>query len=216
MSQKTKTKISFAGFQYDGFFGDPILNNPRLLPLVQPFYDALKKLNIRPQDVKYKNPAAANDASVSFELALGRIVLHLSHAGFTLTVQNADWSQAELVAQVVESCWKAVDAILDIKVNRHELQIGMAFIPEGKSQKEITKSFAVPWQLRQTDDLGMCGLILYTATGTFVVDRAAANPQAMYAKITHRFEGQTAFSEMLKQLQDDETWLADALRLEFE
>ena len=75
MAEKTKAKISVAGFQYDSFFGDPILNNQLLVPVLQPLYDALKVLSIRPQDVKYKHPAAANDASVTFELALGKIVL---------------------------------------------------------------------------------------------------------------------------------------------
>ena len=107
MAEKTKTKIGFAGFQYDGFFGDPILDNQRLVPVLQPLYGARKALNVRPQDVKYKHPAAANDASVWFELALGKIVLNLSHSGFALTVQNADWSQAEMLTQLLESCWKA-------------------------------------------------------------------------------------------------------------
>ena len=214
MPEKTKTKISFSAFQYDGFFGDPILNNQRLVPIVQPLYEALKKLNIRPQDVKYKNPAAANDASVVFELAFGRIVLNLSHSGFTLSVQNADWSQADMLTQLVESCWKAVETA-NIKASRHELQIAMTFTPEGKSQTEITKSFAAPWQLRSTDKLEMCGVILYTDKRTVVLDRAAADPKAIFAKISHQFEGTTSFAEMTKQLNGDETWLGDALGLEF-
>jgi len=216
MVEKTKAKISVAGFQYDGFFGDPILNNQRLVPLLQPLYEALKTWDIRPANVKYKNPVAANDASVSFEIASGRLVLSISHTGFTLVVVNADWSQAELVTQLLEACWKASEGALGIKASRHELQIGMTVIPEGKSQQDITRTFAGPWELRPTDELQMCGVILYTANGSLVVDRAAANPQAIFAKIVHRFDGQTAFPEMLKQLYDDELWLGNVLKLEFE
>lgn len=216
MSEKTKAKVSMAGFQYDGFFGDPILNNQRLAPLLQPLYEALKAWNIRPQDVKYKNPAAANDASVSFEIALGRLVLSISHTGLTLVIVNADWSQAEMVTQLVEACWKAVESTLGIKASRHEAQIAITIVPEGKSQQELTKSFAAPWRLRPGDESEMCGVIIYTAHGTFVVDRAAANPQAIFVKIVHRFDGQMAFPEMLKQLYEDELWLASTLELELE
>ena len=89
----------------------------------------------------------------------------------------------------------------------------MSFIPEGKSQKDITKNFAEPWRLRPGDELGMCGVILYTANGTFVVDRTAADPQAMFAKIVHCFDGKTTFAEMLKKLYEDELWLADVPRI---
>jgi hypothetical protein len=216
MPEKIKAKISVAGFTYNGFFGDPILNNQRLVPILQPLYEALKTLNIRPQDVKYKNPAAANDASVIFELALGKIVLNLSHSGFTLTVNNADWNQADMVSQLIQSCWKAADEASGIKADRHELQIGMSFLPEGKSQTEITKQFADAWRLRPTDELAMCGTIIYAKNTTYVVDRAVANPQAIFVKIQHRFAGVTSFTEMLKQLYEDEMWLGDALGVEFE
>jgi hypothetical protein len=216
MSEKIKAKVTAAGFQYDGFFGDPILNNQRLMPLLQPLYEALKVWNIRPQDVKYKNAAAANDASVSFEIAFGKLVLSVSHTGLTLVVVNADWSQAEMVTQLVEACWKAVEATLGIKASRHDLQIAMTVVPEGKSQKEITKPFAGPWRLRPADEAEMCGVIIYTAHGSFLVDRAAATPQGIFAKIVHRFSAQITFSEVLKQLYEDEQWLLSALGLELE
>lgn len=216
MPNKTKAKVSMAGFQYDGFFGDPILDNQRLMPLMQPLYEALKAWNIRPQDVKYKHPAAANESSVAFEIALGRLVLNVSHTGLTLVVINADWSQAEMVTQLLEDCWKAVEGALGIKASRHDAQIGITVVPEGKSPKDITKSFAVPWRLRPGDESEMCGVIIYTAHGSFLVDRAVANPQAIFAKIVHRFDGQTAFSDMLKQLYEDELWLVSTLELELE
>ena len=121
-----------------------------------------------------------------------------------------------MFTQLLESCWKATKESVGIEASRHELQIGMSFIPEGRSQKDITKNFAEPWRLRSADELGMCGVILYTSNGTIVVDRAAANPQAMFAKIVHRFDGKTSFPEMLKKLYDDELWLADVLGLELE
>jgi hypothetical protein len=216
MPDKIKARVSFAAFQYDGFFGDPILNNQRLLPLIQPLYEHLKKWNIRPQDIKYKNPSTANDASISFELAMGGLVVLLSHTGFTVIVNNADWSQAESVSRLIEGCWKAAEETVGIKASRHELQIGMTVVPEGKSQKDITGFFAGPWRLRPTDELEMCGVILYTRRGAFVLDKAATNPDAIFAKILSRFEGQTAFPEMLKQLYDDEAWLGETLNMDFE
>jgi hypothetical protein len=216
MAEKTKAKITHAAFQYDGYFVDPILNAGKLVQLVQPLYEVFKAWNIRPQDVKYKNTPNANDAAASFEVANGRIVLHLSQAGFTLQVQNADWSQAELVTQLVEGCWKAASASLQIGPGRHDLQIMMTMIPEGKSQKELTQSFAAPWKLRPADPLEMCGVVLYTSHGVVVLDRAALNPQAIFAKLVHRFDSRAIFSEMVKELYSDELWLGDVLQLDFE
>jgi hypothetical protein len=215
MPDKTKAKVSTAAFQYDGFFGDPILG-PGLQPLYPILYDALKPWNIRPRDVKIKNPTAANDAIVSYEMAFGRLVLNVSHAGFTLTVQNADWGQAELVTQLVEACWKSVTKALEIKAKHHELQIAMTLVPEGKTLKDITQPFSVPWRLRPADELDMCGLILYTKHGSIVVDKAAANPQAIFVKVVHRFGENATFAEMLKALYEDEGWLGNAMELEIE
>lgn len=214
MPDKIKAKVLFAAFQYDGYFGDPILNNQRLTPVLQPLYDALKPWNIRPQDVKYRHPAAANDSSVSFELASGRMVIGVSHTGFTVTIQNADWSQADLVSQLIAGCWAAMNTV-EVHAHHHELQIQMTILPEGRSIKEITSSLAVPLHLRNADALEMCGLILYTSNGLIVLDKAAANPEAMFAKIIHRFQGQMEFKQMAKQLYEDEAWLADTLGLEF-
>ena len=215
MPDKTKAKVSTAAFQYDGFFGDPILG-PRLQPLFPLLYDALKPWNIRPRDVKIKNPTAANDAMVTYEMALGRLVLSVSHAGFTFTVQNADWSQSELVTQLVDTCWKSVAKVLEIKAEHHELQIAMTLVPEGKTAKDITQSFSVPWRLRPADELEMCGLILYTKHGSVVVDKAAANPQNIFVKIIHSFDKDATLAEMLKVLYDDEVWLASTLALGIE
>lgn len=216
MPEKIKAKVNYAAFEYHGYFGDPILNNQRLLPVLQHLYEALKQWNIRPQDVKYKNAVAANDGSVFFELAGGRLVLAVSHAGFTVTVQNADWNQAEFVSQLIAGCWGAVTRALEIEAHHHELQIQMTVTPEGKSLQDITASFAAPWHLRSADTLEMCGVILYTADGVIVLDRAVANPQGIFAKIVHRFQGQTAFPQMAQQLYDDEAWLANTLGMEFE
>ena len=153
----------------------------------QNMYDALKPWNIRPRDVKIKNPAAANDAIVSYEVAFGKLVLNISHAGFTLTVQNADWGQSELITQLIEACWKSVTKALEIKAEHHELQIAMTLVPEGKTLKDITQSFSIPWRLRRADELEMCGLILYTKHGSIVVDKAAANPLAIFVKIVHHY-----------------------------
>ncbi len=213
MPDKVKAKVLVAAFQYDGYFGDPILNNTRLMPVLQHIYDALKPWDVRPQDVKYRNATAANEGSVFFELASSHIVVGVSQTGFTVTVQNADWSQADLVSQLVAGCWTAMNAV-EVQAHHHELQIQMTITPEGRSLKDVTSSFAAPWNLRPTDRLELCGLILYTSNGVIVVDKAAANPEAMFAKIVRRFQGQTAFPQMAQQLHEDEAWLADRLGLE--
>lgn len=216
MSEKTKTKTQFATFEYKGLFGDPVLNNQRLAPLLQIMYEGLKQWNIKPENVKYRNVTGAMEPSVFYELANSRMVVGLSHAGITLTVQNADWSQAELITQLVAACWNALaTATPDVKVKEHELQIAFTVLPEGKSLKEITKPFAAAWNLRPTDEVDFCGLILYTAHGLIVLDKNAVNPHALFIKIVHRFVGHIPMADMAKQLFGDEEWVSNVLGLEF-
>ena len=68
MPERIKAKVGYSSFEYQGSFGDPILNNNRLLPAIQALYETLKQWNIRPQDVKYKNATSATEPSLSFEL----------------------------------------------------------------------------------------------------------------------------------------------------
>jgi hypothetical protein len=215
MMQKTKANIPYAVFEYNGFFGDPILNNARLAPAIQDLYSTLTQWNIQPKDVKYRNPASAVESSVTLELANGRIAFNLSHSGVTLSVQNADWSQAELITSIIEGCLKTLDTAAGVKIKRHELQIMMTAIPEGKPLKEISKEFAVPWKLRPNDALDFCGVVLYTSRGMIVVDKAVANPEGIFVRIVRRFDATVALSDMVKDLNETEIWLGETLGLEF-
>jgi len=67
---------------------------------------------------------------------------------------------------------------------------------------------------RMVDDLDCYGFILHTTRGLFLVDKSVVNPNGLFMRIEHRFDGQTTFTKMAEALHADELWLADVLALE--
>lgn len=214
MPEKTKAEVKFSSFEYQGSFADPVFDTAPLVSAGQAVYAALKPWNISPQDAKYIFPVSSvADPVISFELANRKYLFSLAHSAIALKVDWADWSQAELIIQMAETFKKTVTGVLNTEVTGHRLNILIQVVLEGKLIKDITKPLAAPLK-RMVDDLDCYGFILHTTRGLFLVDKSVVNPNGLFMRIEHRFDGQTTFTKMAEALHADELWLADVLALE--
>jgi hypothetical protein len=166
MSDKRKSEIKFAQFEYQGFFPDPVFEPQRLFGCVGKVYDGLKPFKISPLAVKYPGGASTPlDTLVSLQLANNLYTLSLSLARFSFKADFVDWSQEPIITSIIDATAKALTDNLKNEISSHQLQIAMQVMVPGVSMKEFTHSF-LPLAKRPAGDAEFNGFILYTRTGT--------------------------------------------------
>jgi hypothetical protein len=216
MLDKIKAEVKYARFEYDGWFSRPVFEPSRLYAAVGGVYQGLEPYNVTASDVKYPGGATSPiDTLLRIQLAKQHYELNLTLAGFKFKAEYVDWTQEPIITNIIEATTQSLTSSLNTKVTAHQLQIQMHVLLPGVSMKEFTRKL-LPSVKRPDSDAEFHGLILHTATGTFLCDKSAAFDNAMFVSIVRKFAGQPSFKDMAKDLMAEEMWLADTLGIEIE
>src|SRR5713101_7853753 len=112
MPEKIHADIPLSFFEYHATFQEPLFDVPRFVSdVVKAVFREFRRLDIALENVTPKpNPPNLGEVAVTFALFGGRVTFTVRLGSIALVVQNPNWSEEPLIADVVRT---GVAAVLD-------------------------------------------------------------------------------------------------------
>jgi hypothetical protein len=218
MSETTRAEVPLSFFEYKVSYEEPLIHAQKLYTEVTPaVFHALRNWNVALENVSARqNPTTFGEVAVTFSLLGGRVVWTVTLGFASVVVRDPDWSEAELLADIVKAGTGAVFACAGLVAALQRATIAMHVKPvSGRIKDFVTNIVRLPTQGTLTDgNIKAYGFSVYRQDSSWVVDTSASYSDALFMRIEHVMGAQVPFDEIASVLRRDETTLLDLLHLD--
>lgn len=182
--------------------------------LLRQIYHALSPWGVDLEKISW-NSAAKNlkEAKVTISVQRPPVVVSLGVGGLTVSLTNADWSNASTLVDLLVSLLGAVPA----KLESQTAIIGFHLKPSGsRSFREVMKEFVNTEGLGDNRNTTMYGMGIYGSDYSLILDNSTVIAGGMFVKITRVFPADTAVNEIAAILWKDEQTVLNRLGFRME
>lgn len=211
----TKARVLKAFFEYRAVYRRPLLDRMTLdSELVPPVFESLRKWNIELENLSWKqNPMNAGEVQALFQIMGGRMALSLWLGHASLLVTDPDWSQADLIPDIVSAAVSALRATGRVEIDKQHASTAMHLQADGRSKKEITEQFVKIPSVSGSPVTGY-GVSVYRDDSAWVADTSALYPDALFVRINRMFSTESTPTAIAVSMRNDENSVLGLLGLE--
>src|SRR5271165_6750156 len=144
MSDTIPVTFSLAFFEYRANFADPVFElwSAPDRALQKSLYKALLPWGITLDNVQLPaQPKNVNEWQLTFNLLRFRTSVIIGTGGLIISVNNPDWSQANLIAAIAAAALAAVKEAITTSIAAQNASLAMHLTPMGSTAKQITAPF---------------------------------------------------------------------------
>ena len=216
MSEKVQAEFLLTTFEYRTIFVDPIFSafeKPTAIGDV--LYHALREWGPTFDNISFRSiPSTANDLQVTCDLLNKRVTFAVHVYGCVVTMTNPNWSEAQLIRNLIEKGVGAVEGITGAVVKIRTAALAVHIKGQGKSRQERINRFrpAVADLLPVKNESGF-GFCVYGEDISWLIDLSQVYPDALFVRIIRMFDASISNEEVSSTLYKDEEKLLDLLEL---
>jgi hypothetical protein len=217
MADKIKADVRKPFFAYRLFFQDPLFDLDELDNVAsKAAFLAFRPWNISLENVTFKEDAAnLAEEATTFSFLNGKITFSITPGGCSIGVTDANWSDTELVANIVAAGTQAVLKAIGATVDKQLGSILMHLIPGTGTTLDITSKIV---RFDAPNIVGApvqtLGFAVHRDDLLWVVDKSAHFQNGLFVRLDRWFLASDSFEQIAIQLNDDESKLLDMLGLE--
>ena len=217
MSEKAAAECLFTTLEYRAIFENPIFSAfEKPTSIADILYHAFLEWNPAFDNINFRSiPSTANDLQVSCDLFNKRLTFAVQVSGCVLTVTNPNWSEVELIQNIMQRGLGAMAAITGETIKNQTTVLVIHLKAKGKSRLELTERFRPPIGLpvKRESAFGFC---VYGDDISWLIDLSAVYPDAVFVRIFRIFEASIPIEEISKTLYNDEHELLGLMELSIE
>jgi hypothetical protein len=214
---KTFAQVPLSFLDYRAFFESPIFGawEERHHEVVAAVFDAFRPWGIGLEHVGGKqNPANLSELQMTFNLLGGRVVFSVGLEYSSVFVTNPNWGEADLIIRVAKAGTQAVLEAAKPAINRQQITPAMHLKPEGRRVSSITSRFVnadIP--AVEPSAIEGYGFSIYRGNGSYVVDKSALYPDALFVRIMRTFGPDKPLEDLAKDIGQEEAGILELLNL---
>jgi len=158
-----------------------------------------------------------SDVQINVRLFDNRVIFRVGLAGAEFGVANPGWGELDTITKLARAGLGAVNEAIEMDIGKQTITLVIHLRPMDCSISQVTA------RLLRSDTLGSIGedasaygLSVYRNDISWVVDRSAPFPEALFLRLSRDFEPDVSLEEVARRIHTDQGELLQLLQLEGE